>query len=77
MKPKSQIKSVCLSLLFLAGAVAVHAAQFGDFTYDSSGTEITITGYTGPGGDVTIPETIEGVARSQNRERGRSLAAAA
>jgi hypothetical protein len=58
MKPKSQINSVCLGLLFLAGAVAVHAAQFGDFTYESSGGEITLTGYTGPGGEVTIPDTI-------------------
>lgn len=58
MKTKSPIKSVCLPLLFLAGAVAVHAGQFGDFTYESSGTNITITGYTGPGGDVTIPESI-------------------
>jgi hypothetical protein len=42
-------------------SVAVHAAQFGDFTYESSGTEITITGYTGSGGDVIIPETIAGL----------------
>jgi hypothetical protein len=29
--------------------------------YDSSGTEITITKYTGPGGDVTIPDSITGL----------------
>ncbi len=57
----TKAKSICFTLLFLAGTVALHAAQFGDFTYASSGTEITITGYTGPGGDVTIPETLEGL----------------
>ena len=61
MKTKSQTKALDLSLLFLAGAVAVHAAQFGDFTYQSSGTEITITKYTGAGGAVTIPDTIAGL----------------
>lgn len=30
------------------------------FTYVTGGT-ITITGYTGPGGDVTIPNTINGL----------------
>jgi hypothetical protein len=61
MTTKSRIQSVCLSLLFLAGTVAVHAAQFGDFTYTSSRMAITITEYTGAGGEVTIPETIAGL----------------
>lgn len=32
----------------------------GDFTYTVSGTKATITGYTGSGGSVTVPETIGG-----------------
>jgi hypothetical protein len=61
MKTNSHIKSVHLSLLFLPGAVAVHAAQFGDFFYDSDGRKITINVYTGAGGDVIIPDTINGL----------------
>ena len=58
---KSPVLRALCPMLFLAGTVALHAAQFGDFTYESSGTEITITKYTGPGGDVTIPITINGL----------------
>jgi hypothetical protein len=35
-----------------------HAAQSGDWTYTDNGATITITGYTGPGGELTIPESI-------------------
>lgn len=59
MKTKSQ--SIWFGILLLGASVATHAAQFGDFTYESSGTEISITGYTGPGGNVTIPDTITGL----------------
>jgi len=45
--------------LFLAGSIHLHAEQFGDFTYSSDGTSITITGYGGVGGDVVVPEVIE------------------
>jgi len=38
------------------------ADQFGDFTYTTADGKITITGYTGIGGAVSIPATIEGVA---------------
>jgi hypothetical protein len=31
-----------------------------DFTYHDNGSALTITGYTGPGGNVTIPDAIEG-----------------
>jgi hypothetical protein len=44
-----------------AGAGALPAAQFGDFTYNSTGTNITILRYKGPGGDVRIPDTINGL----------------
>ena len=36
----------------------VKADQFGDFTYASDGTNVTITGYTGSNGVVMIPDTI-------------------
>jgi hypothetical protein len=43
--------------LFLAVPVAVQA----QFIYSTSSGAVTITGYTGLGGDVTIPSTIDGV----------------
>ena len=33
---------------------------YGDFYYEYTATEVTITGYTGPGGAVTIPVEIDG-----------------
>jgi hypothetical protein len=45
----------------VAGSLAIEAAQFGDFEYESSGTNITITRYIGLGGAVTIPGTINGL----------------
>jgi hypothetical protein len=33
----------------------LHAATSGDFTYTDTGAAITITGYDGKGGDITIP----------------------
>jgi hypothetical protein len=49
-----------LSLILLVTlAVAGKAAQYGDFTYKLAVSAITITGYTGPGGAVTIPSTID------------------
>ncbi len=43
--------------LLLATPAAVHA----QFTFITNNDTITITGYTGPGGDVTIPSTINGL----------------
>jgi sugar lactone lactonase YvrE len=37
-------------------------AQALDFTYTNTNGTISITGYTGPGGNVTIPSTIAGLA---------------
>jgi hypothetical protein len=53
-----------LLLLLLGGWITPLAAQeqqFGDFTYSSDGSAITIVRFTGAGGDVTIPDTIEGL----------------
>ena len=54
------IRLTLLGFLLLSTLLAVTAQQFGDFTYSSDGSAITITGYTGPGGAVTIPDTIAG-----------------
>jgi len=45
---KAKVGPLGFALLFLAGTVAIHAAEFGDFIYGSDGTAIT------------IPETIAG-----------------
>ena len=50
-----------LGFILLSTPRAATAQQFGDFTYTSDGSAITITGYTGPGGAVTIPATIIGL----------------
>jgi hypothetical protein len=50
-----------LGFILLNTPLAVTAQQSGDFTYVSDGLAITITGYTGPGGVVTIPDTIGGL----------------
>lgn len=47
----------CGSLLGLAAPVALNA----QFTYTTDNGTITITGYTGPGGEVSIPDTIDGL----------------
>jgi len=49
-----------LILLLIAGA-GLRADQSGDFLYSSDGASVTITGYTGAGGEVGIPETIAGL----------------
>lgn len=45
-------------LLLLASPAAVQAL---DFAYTTNNVTVTITGYTGPGGAVTIPGTIDGL----------------
>jgi hypothetical protein len=45
---------VLMSLLLPLALPAVVQAQF---TFTTNSGTITITGYTGPGGDVTIPDT--------------------
>ncbi len=50
-------------ILYFIGCVffctSALAAQWGDYQYTESGGTITITGYTGAGGVVTIPSVIE------------------
>lgn len=46
-------------ILVLSGLITLGRADtFGDYVYTTNGASITITGYTGPGGNVTIPDTI-------------------
>jgi len=61
MKPKRNLIQLCLLGALLLSVAVVKADQFGDFTYASDGTNVTITGYTGSNGVVTIPGTIEGL----------------
>ena len=48
-------------LLLLALPGAVPGAVQAQFTYTINNGTVTITGYTGPGGAVTIPSTIAGL----------------
>lgn len=43
-----------------AGLLTASAEQAGDFTYEVADGQATITKYTGTGGDVTIPGTVDG-----------------
>jgi hypothetical protein len=46
---------------YLAVLLMISGAQAMDFSYTNTNGTITITGYTGPGGNVTIPSTIDGL----------------
>jgi len=47
-----------LSLILLSTPPSATAQQSGDFSYTSDGSAITVTGYRGSGGAVSIPDTI-------------------
>lgn len=49
-----------VGLLQVAAPIGVSAEKWGDFTYSTDGTVVTITGYTGSGGAVSIPDTVDG-----------------
>src|SRR5882672_1134231 len=57
MKPRLAIiqRAILLLLLALPGALQAQ------FTFTTNNGTITITAYTGPGGDVTIPGTTNGL----------------
>jgi len=57
LHPPSSSLALLLPLLLLTLPAAVQA----QFTYTTNNGAITITGYTGPGGAVTIPSTINGL----------------
>ena len=58
-KRKTSIWRALVGLLLLAAPAALQA-QF-DYTTNADGASVTITGYTGPGGAVTIPTNINGL----------------
>jgi hypothetical protein len=55
---KQTLKLLTLSALMLLPTSALKADQFGDFTYTSDGTNVTITGYTGSNPTAAIPDRI-------------------
>ena len=70
----STLFNVLLTLPLLLALPAVSPAE--DYTYTTNAGAITITGYTGPGGAVTIPDTITGL-RVTSIGPGRSIGAPA
>ena len=44
--------------VLISAPLAASALQFAGFTYSADGSAITITGYNGPFGPVTIPPTF-------------------
>jgi hypothetical protein len=50
----------CVMCILLLSALRARSDQFGDFAYKTVGTNVTITAYTGAGGDVVIPPSIVG-----------------
>ncbi len=63
-----------LSLLLLSLLPGVAQAQLYYMYYTTNNGTITITGYTGPGGAVTVPPTVHGLPVT--RLQGYSFAAA-
>ena len=59
MKTK-KLLSIVLAILMIVSVLplTVSAAAHGDFEYTLSGSDATITGYSGAGGAVNIPQTI-------------------
>lgn len=64
LQVKIDMKQILLALLgfiLLSMPLAAIAQQEGGFCYSSDGSTITITGYAGEGGDLTIPNAIGGL----------------
>ena len=58
MKTTLRLTIAAFGLATFNVSVLVHAQ---DYTYTTDNSTITITKYTGPGGAVTIPDTINGL----------------
>ena len=57
------MRSLVLSALILASAFQIAMGQTdGAWTYTVANNQATITGYTGPGGAVSIPSTVNGIS---------------
>jgi hypothetical protein len=66
MKPR--VSCLLVGVFLIVGSVAAQAAQFGDLTYGSIGTETTLTANTDSGGAVTIPDRVAGLPVTSIRE---------
>ncbi|MDA7640733.1 hypothetical protein N8787_03765, partial [Opitutaceae bacterium] len=56
-----KVRSLLFLTVFIASAHQILLGNtFGDWTYTVSGSEATITGYSGAGGAVEIPAVVEG-----------------
>ena len=55
------VSFTAMRLLPLLLVILATLAQAADFTYTTNSGSITITGYTGPLGDVVIPDAIDGL----------------
>lgn len=56
-----RLRTACATRLLVLLLTMPAAGQAQDYTYTTNGGAITITGYSGPGGTVTIPSTINGL----------------
>jgi PKD repeat protein len=56
-----RLRTACAVRLLPLLLLVLPAAVQAQFNYTTNNGAITITGYTGPGGDVTIPSTINGL----------------
>jgi hypothetical protein len=59
--PSTLTRAIMAAFLFIAAVLPSQALQSGDFTYTATATAVTITGYTGSGGAVTISSSIAGL----------------
>jgi hypothetical protein len=56
-----RITALLISLVLVAAVCqAASAATSGDYTYEVTDNQATITCYAGPGGDITVPAALEG-----------------
>ncbi len=55
------VGAVSLTALLITSAVATEPLKSGEWSYTVADGEVTIVGYSGPGGDVVFPGEIEGM----------------
>lgn len=60
MNRHSLVLFLTISVVSFLSSGSLSGAVFGDFEYSDTGTSITITYYNGTGGNIVIPDTIDG-----------------
>ena len=60
MRYRTPLQSIILCAAAILAHVFAATADPSHYTYTVSGKNATITGYTGPGGDIVIPDTLGG-----------------